>query len=143
MPRVPRDGEKKCSRASAGVSPNPDLNPNVVQTDGKIDLAHISNILECAIDVLGNDNTKLASLETLLKTVLEKVAQKKKIFLPLPTTRSRQKLTKRSSSTSSLAVPKTCYSSILLRLHSCASFSPFLLTMLPQNGGHLRRQQHQ
>ena len=99
MPRVPRsrgDGEK-CS--GAGVSTNPDINTTAVQTNGKIiDFAHISHILEGAIDVLGNDNTKLASLENLLKTVLEKVAQK---------TRSRQNSKKRSSSTPPLAVPKT------------------------------------
>ena len=84
MPRVPRSrggGEEKYS--GAGVSTNPDINTTAVavQTNSKIDFSHISNILEGAIDVLGNDNTKLATLENLLKTVLEKVAQK---------TRSRQ-----------------------------------------------------
>lgn len=77
MPRVPRsrrDGEEKCSG----------LNPAAVQTNGKIDFAQISNILEGAVDVLGNDKSKLATLENLLKTALEKVAQKKKIFLPPP-----------------------------------------------------------
>ena len=50
-------------------------------------------------------NTKLAGLITLLKTVLEKAAQK--TSLPPPhTTKSQQKLKKRSS-TSSPAVPKT------------------------------------
>ena len=99
MPRVPRSrggGEEKYS--GAGVSTNPDINTTAVQTNGKIDFSHISNILEGAIDVLGNDNTKLATLENLLKTVLEKVAQK---------TRSRQSSKKRSSSTPPLAVPKT------------------------------------
>ena len=98
MPRVPRSrggGEEKYS--GAGVS-TPDINTTAVQTNGKIDFSHISNILEGAIDVLGNDNTKLATLENLLKTVLEKVAQK---------TRSRQNSKKRSSSTPPLAVPKT------------------------------------
>lgn len=57
--------------------------------------------------MLKNDKSKLATLENLLK-MLEKVAQKKKNFLPLPTkTRSRQNSEKRSSSTSPLAVPKT------------------------------------
>ena len=55
--------------------------------------------------MLKNDNTKLAGLITLLKTVLEKAAQK--TSLPPPhTTKSQQKLKKRSS-TSSPAVPKT------------------------------------
>ncbi len=100
MPRVPRsirDGEEKCS----GVK------PAAVQTNGKIDFAQISNILEGAVDVLGNDGSKLATLENLLKTALEKVAQKKKIFLPPPTNRSRQNSEKRSSPTPPLAVPKT------------------------------------
>jgi len=96
MPRVPRsrrDGEEKCTAA--------------VQTNGKIDFAQISNILEGAVDVLGNDKSKLATLENLLKTALEKVAQKKKIFLPPPKNRSRQNSEKRSSPTPPLAVPKT------------------------------------
>jgi hypothetical protein len=42
---------------------NPDVNPTAVQTDGKIDFAHISNIIEGAVDVLGNDKSKLATLE--------------------------------------------------------------------------------
>ena len=75
MPRVPRSrggGEEKYS--GAGVSTNPDINTTAVavQTNSKIDFSHISNILEDAIDVLKNDNTKLAGLITLLKTVLEK-----------------------------------------------------------------------
>ena len=58
--------------------------------------------------MLKNDKSKLATLENLLKTVLEKVAQKKKNFLPPPTkTRSRQNSEKRSSSTSPLAVSNT------------------------------------
>ncbi|KAL7452837.1 hypothetical protein ACHAWC_004556 [Mediolabrus comicus] len=96
MPRVPRsrrDGEEKCTAA--------------VQTNGKIDFAQISNILEGAVDVLGNDKSKLATLENLLKTALEKVAQKKKTFLPPPKNRSRQNSEKRSSPTPPLAVPKT------------------------------------
>src|SRR6056300_826668 len=92
MPRVPRsrrDGEEKCTAA--------------VQTNGKIDFAQISNILEGAVDVLGNDKSKLATLENLLKTALEKVAQKKKIFLPPPKNRSRQNSEKRSSYSSGKA----------------------------------------
>ena len=57
--------------------------------------------------MLKNDKSKLATLENLLK-MLEKVAQKKKNFLPLPTkTWPRQNSEKRSSLTSPLAVPKT------------------------------------
>src|SRR6056300_989367 len=71
MPRVPRsrrDGEEKCTAA--------------VQTNGKIDFAQISNILEGAVDVLGNDKSKLATLENLLKTALEKVAKRRRFFCP-------------------------------------------------------------
>ena len=69
MPRYARESEKRSRAGAAGVCPK---TPNAVQIDGQIDLAHISNILEDAIDVLKNDNTKLAGLITLLKTVLEK-----------------------------------------------------------------------
>lgn len=98
---MPRVRVPKSSRAaSAGVSSNPDrsiTNPTAVHTNGEIDFTHISNILEDAVDVLGNDKSKFATLEKLLKTVLEKVAQKKKNFLPPSTkkTRSRQNSEKR------------------------------------------------
>ena len=54
MPRYARESEKRSTARAAGVCPK---TPNAVQIDGQIDLAHISNILEDAIDVLKNDNT--------------------------------------------------------------------------------------
>ena len=65
---MPRVHVPKSSRAaSAGVSSNPDrsiTNPTAVHTNGKIDFTHISNILEDAVDVLGNDKSKFATLES-------------------------------------------------------------------------------